>query len=83
MDNTDYHFVVHKDSAEGILPDGTHFLIDAEDMEIVSRYRFRLNWKGYIYTTRSKEKNCCVYLHWLVLGVYEASGLSGRSHQQR
>ena len=64
----DYGFVVKGDYAEGILPDGTHFLIDTDMMGTVSKYSFHLNWKGYPYTTKSNEKSNCIFLHWLVLG---------------
>lgn len=74
MDNAGYEFVIHGEYAEGRLPDNTRFLIDSEDIMLVSQYRFHLNWKGYIYTTRSKEKECCFFLHWLVLGYKKNPG---------
>ena len=63
---------MHDGYAEGTLPDGTRFLIDAEDVEKVSAYRFHLNWKGYVISSRDKSGNT-ILLHWLVLGLDKPS----------
>ena len=64
----DYHFEKIGKVAIGTLPDGTKFKIDSNKMKLVSKYFFHLNWKGYIYTLKSKTKKCNLLLHWLVLG---------------
>jgi len=63
-----YHFEVRGNVAIGTLPDGTKFKIDSDKVKLVSKYFFHLNEKGYIYTLKSKTKNCNLRLHWLVLG---------------
>jgi len=70
MDRTSYEFSIHDGYAEGVLPDGTHFLIDEEDIDLVNEYRFHLNWKGYVISSPNENKKC-VYLHWIVLGLKE------------
>lgn len=67
----DYGFKIDGDIAQGTLPDGTTFLIDKDKMELVSKYWFHLNWKGYIYTLKSQDKESNIRLHWLVLGYTE------------
>ena len=68
MDNANYSFRLCENSAVGTLPDGTRFLIDTEDIPIVSAHRFHLNWKGYIISSPSAKNRHCFFLHWLVLG---------------
>lgn len=67
----DYNFVIKGDIAKGTLPDGTTFLIDTDKIDVVSKYWFHLNWKGYIYTLKSKDKKCNLRLHWIVLGYVD------------
>jgi len=64
----EYNFVFHENYAEGTLPDGTKFKVDADKVDLVSSYFFHLNWKGYVYTVKNKEKANNIMLHWLVLG---------------
>lgn len=74
MCKTDYSFKVNGKAAEGILPDGTHFLIDAEDIPLVSVHSFHLNGKGYIISSKRAEYKQCFFLHWLVLGYTRRPG---------
>jgi hypothetical protein len=61
----DYKFSVHDGIATGILPNGSEFFIDAEDIELVSKYLW--HWgKDYILST-SKHRNT-IRLHNLVMG---------------
>lgn len=64
----DYKFKIMGDVAIGTLADGTKFKIDSDKVEVVSKYFFHLNWKGYIYTVKNKTKKSSIRLHWLVLG---------------
>lgn len=67
----DYHFVIKDGCADGILPDGTHFLIDADMIPTVEKYGFHLNHKGYPYVPKFVTKTNNIFLHWLVLGYTE------------
>lgn len=68
----DYGFVVTGDTAEGILPDGTHFLINTEDISRVSELYWHYH-KGYIISThRGKPTK---RLHRFILGIEEESVL--------
>ena len=53
----DYHFEKIGKVATGTLPDGTKFKIDSNKMKLVSKYFFHLNWKGYIYTLKAKQRS--------------------------
>ena len=63
-----YHFVIKDGCADGILPDGTHFLIDVDMIPTVEKYGFHLNHKGYPYVPKFVTKTNNIFLHWLVLG---------------
>lgn len=67
----DYHFVIKDGCADGILPDGTHFLIDVDMIPTVEKYGFHLNHKGYPYVPKFVTKTNNIFLHWLVLGYTE------------
>ena len=58
-----FHFVVRGTSATGILPDGTEFIIDTEDIPRVDREFWRIGKEGYVYTGASMK------LHRYLLGV--------------
>lgn len=64
----DYHFVIKDGYADGVLPGGTHFLIDADMIPTVEKYGFHLNHKGYPYVPKFVTKTHNLFLHWLVLG---------------
>ena len=64
----DYHFAIKDGYADGILPDGSHFLIDEDMIPVVEQYGFHLNHKGYPYVPKQVTKTHNIYLHWLVLG---------------
>jgi len=66
----DYHFVIHKNSATGVLPDGTEFQIDAQLIPTFQQYNWCRNAKGYII--RSNGGMPKLLLHWLALGYNEA-----------
>jgi len=68
LKKTKYNFKIKDGIAEGTLPDGTKFLIDKNMVEIVSQYRFHLNWKGYPYVMKNKKYKHNIMLHWLILG---------------
>ncbi len=61
-----YQIKINNGIAEGILPDGTHFKIDADLVDEFSKYHWRMNTKGYIQ--RSNKKLPKMMLHWFVLG---------------
>ena len=46
--NIDYHFTINGDVARGVLRDGTPFIIDAEDVEVVKERTWHKDYKGYI-----------------------------------
>lgn len=71
MEKNKYNFKIQGDIAEGVLPDGTPFLIDKEMVEIVSEYNLHLNWKGYAITDRDEKSSKTLMLHWIVLGYQE------------
>lgn len=64
---SNYNFIIKDEIAKGVLPDGTPFLIDSDKVELVNKFCFHLNWKGYIYTLTQKGFDN-IRLHWLVLG---------------
>ena len=64
----DYHFRIDGDAAYGRLPDGTEFIIDRDNTNLVNSYFFHRSAKGYIYTLKSKTKKENTRLHWLVFG---------------
>lgn len=64
----DYHFVIKDGVAEGVLPGGVRFWIDADMIPTVQQYGFHLNHKGYPYVPKFVTKTHNIYLHWLVLG---------------
>lgn len=45
---TDYHFTFDDGMAKGVLKDGTPFIIDAEDVDIVNQRTWRKDEDGYI-----------------------------------
>ncbi len=62
----EYHFLFTDDgTAIGTLPDGSEFLIDAEDVERVKVFRWRKTSKGYI--KRNDENGEVIWLHRFVL----------------
>ena len=71
MEKNKYNFIIQGDIAEGVLPDGTPFLIDTEMIETVSEYNLHLNWKGYAITDRDENSSKTLMLHWIVLGYQE------------
>lgn len=71
MNENHYKFTFDGDVARGVLPDGTSFLIDKNSVDIVSQYRFRLNWKGYPQATKRSDNEHNMMLHWVVLGFTE------------
>ncbi len=44
----EYYFTIKDDIATGILPNGEKFLIDADDLERVSSYYWRIGKEGYV-----------------------------------
>ena len=64
----DYHFVIHGNSATGMLPDGTEFQIDSYLIPLVSQFHWRRNGKGYII--RSNRGMPKLQLHWLAMGYH-------------
>ena len=65
----DYHFKIDNNIAEGILPDGTPFQIDADFIPEFSQFYWHKNYKGYIQ--RGNRDMPKMLLHWFVLG-YES-----------
>lgn len=61
----DYNFRLNGSTAIGTLPDGTEFLIDANMVNEVSKYHWKVVRKGYIM--RSNKNLPTMYLHWFVL----------------
>lgn len=61
----DYNFVIEGNVATGTLPDGTQFVIDAEDVPFVSSKRWRIH-KGYIISDNRVTKE---RLHRLLVGA--------------
>lgn len=67
----DYDFHVNGNTAVGILPDGTRFLVNASMVPIVSKMRWWVDSHGYIvHTVRKKET---IYLHRYVLGIHDSN----------
>ena len=60
-----YHFVVSGDVAEGTLPNGIHFLIDADDVDRVSQFYWGIS-KGYIERKNAGLKH--IKLHQFLMG---------------
>ena len=60
-----YGFVIKGNSAAGTLPDGTKFLIDAEDVERVNQHMWHVEKDGYII---SEIDGHSVRLHRFILG---------------
>ena len=58
-----FHFVVKGTSSTGILPNGTEFIIDTEDIPRVNQEFWRIGKDGYAYTGAS------MMLHRYLLGV--------------
>ena len=61
----DYHFTVTGNTAEGILPDGSHFLIDACDIKRFSQFYWGIH-EGYIKLRG--HRMLTVPLHRFILG---------------
>ena len=62
----DYHFQINNDIAIGTLPNGANFMIDSEDIERVSQYRWYFSKdSGYIVSTGVEETQ--TFLHRFVL----------------
>lgn len=61
----DYDFKVDNGTAVGILPDGTAFKIDAEDIPLVSRYWWHKESDGYIISNDNKP---ALRLHNFIIG---------------
>lgn len=51
-----YHFTVQEDTAIGILPDGTPFMIDAADIPLVAGGSWYLSERGYILSGNRSRK---------------------------
>lgn len=78
----DYHFVVDGTSAKGTLPDGTEFLIDAEDMETVSRHYWHYKkGSGYIISRQRKSGN--QQLHRFLLGLADENVIVDHANRDR
>lgn len=61
-----YHFIINGDVAEGTLPSGIKFQVDAEDVELVSKLWWRIH-KGYVVSTPRKKGR--IRLHRFLLNV--------------
>lgn len=60
-----YQFKISNGSADGVLPDGTHFLVDEREIERISRYNWKIA-KGYI--ERSNKGMPKIKLHQFIMG---------------
>ena len=61
----DYHFRITGHVAEGILPSGVRFMIDADLVENASQYHWRQDGRGYILSMDNDTK---LLLHHLAIG---------------
>ncbi len=78
----DYHFVVEGASAKGTLPDGTEFIIDAEDMETVSQHYWHYKkGKGYIISAQRQTRK--LQLHRFLLGLADESVIVDHANRNR
>lgn len=58
----------------GKVGEGKFAIVDDEDYELVSKYKWYLNKRGYV-STLSKDKTTRVYLHRLVMGLSDFCGI--------
>ena len=68
----EYHFQITEQSAEGILPSGVRFKIDASLVETASQYHWRQDNRGYIVSMDNDNK---LFLHHLAIGRPDDSKL--------
>ena len=64
----DYQFEIDGETAIGHLPDGTEFLIDSEDIPLVSKYHWYVNGNGYLFHRDAKTRQP-YYMHRVILGL--------------
>lgn len=78
----DYHFSVDGGAAKGVLPDGTEFIIDAGDMETVSRHywHYKKN-KGYIVSVQAESGK--MQLHRFLLGITDENVIVDHANRNR
>ena len=78
----DYHFSVDGGVAKGVLPDGTEFIIDAGDMETVSRHywHYKKN-KGYIVSVQAESGK--MQLHRFLLGITDENVIVDHTNRNR
>ena len=69
-------------AAKGVLPDGTEFIIDAEDMETVSRHywHYKKN-KGYIVSVQAESGK--MQLHRFLLGITDENVIVDHANRNR
>lgn len=69
-----YEFVIENNVATGYLPDGTQFLIDAEDISLVSKNHWYVNGGGYLFR-RDRKTREPFKLHRVILGLSSDSDM--------
>lgn len=78
----DYYFTIYGNVAQGILPDGTEFLIDAEDVEQISKMYWNYSKsKGYIQSAERKLER--MPLHRFLLNITDSSILVDHINRNR
>lgn len=75
-------FSVDGGAAKGVLPDGTEFMIDAGDMETVSRHYWHCKKnKGYIVSVQAESGK--MQLHRFLLGITDENVIVDHANRNR